>query len=59
MLSVCLCIPHYRIFNAEQIFMELGVYIMAPELSMVYFINPSRQSVCLYAYPLSLLGKAQ
>jgi hypothetical protein len=29
------------------------MYIMAPELiSTVYFINPSHQSVYLYAYPL-------
>jgi hypothetical protein len=32
---------------AEQIFMKLGTYIMAPELiSTVYFINISHQFVC-------------
>jgi hypothetical protein len=37
---------------AEPIFMKLGMYIMAPEpISTAYFINPSRQSVCLYVYP--------
>jgi hypothetical protein len=33
-------------------FMKLGTYIMAREpISTAYFINPSRQSVCLYLYP--------
>jgi hypothetical protein len=36
----------------EPIIMKLAMYIMAPEpISMVYFINPSHQSVCLYGYP--------
>jgi hypothetical protein len=36
-----------------------GIYITAPvPISMMYFINPSHQSVCPYVYsPLSLLGK--
>jgi hypothetical protein len=35
----------------EPIYMKLGMYIMAPEpISVVYFINPSHQSVCLYVY---------
>jgi hypothetical protein len=42
---------------AEPIFMKLGMYIMALEpISAAYFINPTRHSVCLYAYPLSLIG---
>jgi hypothetical protein len=36
----------------ERIFTILGMYIMATEpISAAYFINPSHQSVCLYAYP--------
>jgi hypothetical protein len=35
----------------EQIFMKLGMDILAPEpISPAYFINPSHQSVCLYVY---------
>jgi hypothetical protein len=31
--------------------MKLCMYVMAPEpISTVYFIYPSRQSVCLYVY---------
>jgi hypothetical protein len=34
------------------------MYITAPEsISMAYFINPSHQSVCLYAYPPILARK--
>jgi hypothetical protein len=37
---------------SEPVFMELGMYIMAPEsISIAYFINPSHQSLCLYLYP--------
>jgi hypothetical protein len=32
--------------------MKLGMYIMETEpISTAYFVNPSRQSVCLYVYP--------
>jgi hypothetical protein len=49
--AVCLYIPIY------QLFVQLGMYIMAPEpISTTYLINPCYQSVCLYVYPLSLLG---
>jgi hypothetical protein len=42
----------------EPIFMKLGMYIMSPDpISMVYFINPSDQSVCLYAYPYVVAGQ--
>jgi hypothetical protein len=42
---ICIPVP-------EPIFMKLRLYIMAPEpISKAYFINPSHQSVCLYAYP--------
>jgi hypothetical protein len=35
----------------EPVFMQLGVYIMAPELiSTAYFINTSYQSVYLFVY---------
>jgi hypothetical protein len=38
---------------SEPIFMKLGTDIMALEaISTAYFINPSHQSVSLYAYPL-------
>jgi hypothetical protein len=41
----------------EQIFMKLGMYVMAPEpISTAHLIILSHQSVCLYAYPrISLL----
>jgi hypothetical protein len=36
---------------AEPIFMELGMYIMAPEpISTAYVMNPSHQSVYRYVY---------
>jgi hypothetical protein len=36
--------------------MKFGMYIMAPQpISTAYFTNLSRQSVCLYVYPLPLL----
>jgi hypothetical protein len=51
----CLCV--YVSLPVTNLFMNLGMYIMALEpISMVYFINPSRQSVCLYVYPISLVG---
>jgi hypothetical protein len=38
---------------AESISMKLCIYVIALEpISTPYFINPSHQSVCLYAYPL-------
>jgi hypothetical protein len=55
--SCCLCIRHINLRMPEPIIMKLGIYIMTPEpISTAYFINPSHQSVCLYMYPLSLLG---
>jgi hypothetical protein len=57
MLSVCRCIPPNNFWLPEPIFMNLGMYIMAPEpILMVYFINPTHQSLCLYVYSRSLLG---
>jgi hypothetical protein len=45
------CIPPINFRMPEPVFMKLGMYIMAPEhISMVYFINPSHQTVCLYVY---------
>jgi hypothetical protein len=39
-------------FSLGSVFMELGMYIMAPEpISLAYFINASQQPVCLYAHP--------
>jgi hypothetical protein len=54
--AVCVSvIPTHTPINlqiVEQIFMKVGMYIMALELiSTTYFINPSHQSVCLYVYP--------
>jgi hypothetical protein len=41
----------------EPVFMKLGMYIMEPEpISTAYFLISSHQSLCLYVYPLSLLG---
>jgi hypothetical protein len=50
MLSVSVDPPSpIKLLNPRK---KLGVYIMAPEpISMACFINPSRQSVCLYVYP--------
>jgi hypothetical protein len=37
--------------------LKLDMYITAPEpILTLYLINPSQQTVCLYVYPLSLLG---
>jgi hypothetical protein len=37
---------------SKPIFMKLGMYIMAPEsISVMHFIKPSHQFVCLYVYP--------
>jgi hypothetical protein len=47
----CLGIPPINFWMAEPVFMQLGMYIMAPEpISTAYFINPCHQSVCLYVY---------
>jgi hypothetical protein len=36
---------------SEPDFIKSSVYVTAPEpMSAAYFINPSRQSVCLYVY---------
>jgi hypothetical protein len=58
MLSACLCIsPAVNFWMAEQIFMKLGMYIMATEpISTAYFINASRQSVSVCISLLSLQG---
>jgi hypothetical protein len=51
-LSMCLCILPIRILMPKQILMELGMYIMAAEpISKACFIDPSKQSMCLYVYP--------
>jgi hypothetical protein len=53
----CLCIPAINFWMPEPVFMKVAMYIMALQsISTAYFINPSRQPVCLYVYPLSLLG---
>jgi hypothetical protein len=50
---VRLCISPINFCMPELVLMKLGMYIMAPELiSTAYLLNPSRQSVCLYVYPL-------
>jgi hypothetical protein len=41
----------------EPLFTKLGIYIMANEpISVAYLIYPSHPPVCLYVYPLSLIG---
>jgi hypothetical protein len=57
-VSVCLCIPLINFWMPEPFFMKLSTYIMVPQpISMMYFINPSRQFLCLcVCIPLSLLG---
>jgi hypothetical protein len=52
---LCVCLSVYpspiNFWMPEPIFMKLGMYIMAPEpISTTYFVNPSHQSVGLYAY---------
>jgi hypothetical protein len=50
---------HINFRMAQPVSMKLGMYSMAPEsVSTAHFINPSHQSVYLYAYPLSLLGNS-
>jgi hypothetical protein len=57
MLSVSVYATAIHLLMPEPVFMKLGMCIMAPEpISTSYFINPSHQSVCLYVYPLLLLG---
>jgi hypothetical protein len=42
----------------EQMFMKLGMYIMASEpISTAYFINPSHQSLFLYVSPAVVAGQ--
>jgi hypothetical protein len=49
MLSVC--VSRIDFWIPEPIFMKFGMRIMATNpIPTAYFINPSRQSVCLYAY---------
>jgi hypothetical protein len=56
MLSVFLH-PSFNFWMGDPVFMKLVMHIMTPDsISTTYFINPSHQSVCLYVYPLSLLG---
>jgi hypothetical protein len=53
-MSVCLCIPSPFITFCvpEYMFVKLGMYIIERGLiSVVYFLNPSHQSVCLYVDP--------
>jgi hypothetical protein len=57
MLSVCLCIPAINFWIAQPVFVKFGMNIMAPvTFSMAYFTNSSDQSVCIFEYPLLLLG---
>jgi hypothetical protein len=56
MLSVSVY-PPCQLLNAWTNLYETWYVTMAPEtISAAYFINPSHQSMCLYVYPLSLLG---
>jgi hypothetical protein len=58
MLSVCLYIPPNKYSIAEPVFIKLGMCITAPDpVSAASFINPSHQSVCLYAYPPNVAGQ--
>jgi hypothetical protein len=60
--SCCLCVcsspsTPINFQMPELIFMKSGMYITAPEsISTAYFINHFHQPVCLYVYPLYLLG---
>jgi hypothetical protein len=43
-VCVCMCISSNKFLTPDQIFMKLGMHIMAPEpISRKYFINPSHQ----------------
>jgi hypothetical protein len=45
--------PPAKFYIHGPVFMKLGMYIMAPEpISLVYFINPSHESLFLYVYTL-------
>jgi hypothetical protein len=60
-LAVCVHLykyPPHKYLNAwTNIYETYYVYIMAPEpILTAYFNNHFHQSVCLYVYPLSLLG---
>jgi hypothetical protein len=49
MLSVCLYIPYMQFRMPDSIFMQLGMYIMAPEpISTAYFINPSHEFLYMW-----------
>jgi hypothetical protein len=61
--SLCVCITHPINFQMrEPLFVELGMYIMAPEpLSSAYFMNPSI-SLCFYmciSLPLTGTGSVK
>jgi hypothetical protein len=48
-VPVCLWIPPINFWMAEPIFINLCMYIMAPEpISTAYFTNPLHVSLCLY-----------
>jgi hypothetical protein len=56
-VAVCVCINPINFRTPEPIFMKLGTYITAPEPnSTAQLKNLFHQSLCLYVYPLSLLG---
>jgi hypothetical protein len=55
----CLCIPPSTSECLNES-MKLSMYTMTCKpISMAYFTNASHQSVCLYVYPLSLLGNSR
>jgi uncharacterized protein (DUF486 family) len=52
-LRYCLCILPTNFLVPKPIFMELCMYIKAPDpISTSYLINTSYQAACLYVYPL-------
>jgi hypothetical protein len=56
-LRVSVYLPLINFWTTEPIFLKLVMYITAPKpMSTAYFIDPSHQSLCLYVYPLQLLG---
>jgi hypothetical protein len=61
--TCCLCVcesPLINFWKPEQIFMKLGMYIVAPEpISTAYFLNPSHQSVSVSLLPLPGKGSVK
>jgi hypothetical protein len=57
----CVCVSAYppppiNFWTPEPIFMKLGTYITAPEPISTAWLKAPPTRLCLYVYPLLLLG---